>query len=225
MRGDVLHSPARCLTWCSPLDVVEIAAEEDQFRPFAPQGGDPATPKHGSIRPHRCDYRQIRRLGRADRPRRSAQTSARDIAPQRDPRDAPQLHFVGAFVDFADLAVTPDGLEMVDSSVRGKLTHKPVTTVDLDRVPRDVDSDPAAADLGHRGLWLRRVALVGLAGGLLIERPGILQRYRVLGEAELPVLERAQFRAERTAATQVSHGVVEGALAHPDPHRADTNPA
>ena len=47
MRDDVLHSPSRCLTWFSPLGVVEIAAEEDQFRPFPPQGGDPVTPKHG----------------------------------------------------------------------------------------------------------------------------------------------------------------------------------
>src|SRR6516225_10184795 len=196
MRDDVLHSPARCPTWCSPPGVVEIAAEADQFRPFAPQGGDPVSPKHGSIRPHRCDYRQIRRLGPADRPRRSAQTSARDIAPQRDSRDAPQLNLVGAFVDFADLAVTPDRLEMIDSAVGGKLPHKPVATMDLDCVPRDVDSDPATAHLGHRGLWLRCVALVGLAGGLLIERPGILYRDRVLGEAELPVLKRAELRPE-----------------------------
>src|SRR6516162_9032806 len=136
MRGDVLHSPARCLTWCSPLDVVEIAGAEAPLRSFPPRGGDPVTPKHGSSRPHRCDYPQIRRLGRADRPRRSAQTLACDIAPQRDPRDAPQLHFVGSFVDFTDLAVTPNGLEMVDSPIGGKLTHKPVATVDLDCVPR-----------------------------------------------------------------------------------------
>src|ERR1700752_1433809 len=46
----------------------------------------------------------------------------------------------------------------------------------------------------------------------------------MVGEAELPVLKRAQLRAESAAATQVSHGVVEGALAHPDAHRADTSP-
>src|ERR1700739_653731 len=45
----------------------------------------------------------------------------------------------------------------------------------------------------------------------------------MFGEAELPMLKGAQLRAEGAAATQVSHGVVEGALAHPDAYRADTS--
>ena len=43
----------------------------------------------------------------------------------------------------------------------------------------------------------------------------------MFGEAELPVLKGAQLCAEGAAGTQVSHGVVESALAHPDAYRAE----
>ena len=51
-------------------------------------------------------------------------------------------YLVGAFIYLADLAVAPDRLKMVDSSVGVKPAHKPVAAMHLDRVTGDVDSDP-----------------------------------------------------------------------------------
>jgi hypothetical protein len=45
---------------------------------------------------------------------------------------------------------------------------------------------PPTLDIAGR---LRCIAIVGLAGGLLIEPSGRLQCNRVLGEAEVPVLK------------------------------------
>ena len=47
----------------------------------------------------------------------------------------------------------------------------------------------------------------------------------VLGESELPVLEAAEFRAERAALPHVPHRMIEGALAHANPHGGDADPA
>jgi hypothetical protein len=96
--------------------------------------------------------------------------SAGDIAPQCDSGDAPELYFICALIDLADFAVTPDRFEVVDASVGGQLAHVPVSSVYLNRVASNVDGDPAAGHLCHRGLRLGCVAIVGLAGSLLIKR-------------------------------------------------------
>ena len=64
--------------------------------------------------------------------------------PKDTPRDNHFLHFVGAFINLADLAVAINSLQRVLLSIVSQLLDKAITATHLDRIASQVAGETAA---------------------------------------------------------------------------------
>src|SRR5207253_4102559 len=151
------------------------------------------------------------------------QSSTNQFATKQIARDNPALHFVGTFVDFADLGIAVDRLQRELATRFFQLAHEAIGTTYLDSVACNIHGKTASGYLGHGSLDFGLPFLVVTQPGLDVQVAGAFDAQRMLGKNELRMLEGRQVLTEYLALAAVIDSKVHRSLGHSDANGTDAH--